>query len=277
METDANKAARHGLQPEHMLPRPRVLIVDDNPIHASAVKRALRDPTFTFGRLECEIDAVEDISTARQYLRQDSIDIYFLDLEISEKANEGLLDPSVGRAFVGDVVRATNAGILICSSLSEETEAADLLEIGADDYVEKTSSPDVIAARALSVWRRTIQSRPPDVDRSNLAHAGRAFRFGDWRLVVGNRLVSHIDGKTIKLSPTEHSFLRYLCAVPSHEIDSETFNIEVLERDPHKVQVRLDNFVHRLRKKFEGRLELSAQGGGIYKLFDVRNLPPSFG
>lgn len=276
MVADANKSPKRGLQPEHMLPRPRVLIVDDNPIHSSAIKRALRDPAFTFGRLECEIDAVEDISTARHYLRQDSIDIYFLDLEISEIANEGLLAPSVGKAFVRDVVQSTNAGVIVCSSLSEETEAADLLEIGADDYVEKTSAPDVIAARALSVWRRTLQSRPPDVEPSKLVHAGRTFRFGEWRLTVGNRLVRHINGQTVKLSPTEHSFLRYLCAVPSHEIDSETFNIEVLERDPHKVQVRLDNFVHRLRKKFGGQLDLGAQGGGFYKLFDVRELPPSF-
>jgi DNA-binding response OmpR family regulator len=276
MVVDANKSPKRGLQPEDMLPPPRVLIVDDNPIHASAVKRALRNPAFTFGRLKCEIDAVEDVSTARHYLRQDSIDIYFLDLEISEKANEGLLAPSVGRAFVRDVVQATNAGVIVCSSLSEETEAADLLEIGADDYVEKTSSPDVIAARALSVWRRTLQSRPPDAERSRLAHAGRTFRFGDWRIVVGNRLVTHLDGQAIKLSPTEHSFLRYLCAVPSHDIDSETFNIEVLDRDPHKVHVRLDNFVHRLRKKFGGRLELAAQGGGIYKLFDVQELLASF-
>jgi len=265
-------ASRHGHSPDDVFPRPRILIVDDNLIHASAIKRALRDPSSTIGRLKCEIDVVEDLTTARQYLRDDSIDIYFLDLEISEKAGEGLLHASVGRDFVRDVVKATNAGVIICSSFAAETEAAGLLEAGADDYVEKTSAPDVIAARTLSVWRRTLQSRPANSQAVKFAHVGKTFALNDWRFVVGNREVTNIDGATVKLSPTEHAFLRYLCAVEGHSINSETFNIDVLDRDRHKVHVRLDNFVHRLRKKFDGRIELTSQGDGAYKLLDVREL-----
>jgi DNA-binding response OmpR family regulator len=192
--------------PEGMFPRPRILIVDDNPIHASAVKRALRDPSSTIGRLKSEIDVVEDVTSARRYLREDSIDIYFLDLEISEKAGEGLLHASVGKDFVRDVVKTTNAGVIICSSFAAETEAAELLEVGADDYVEKTSAPDVIAARTLSVWRRTLQSRPANSQTAKFAHVGKTFALNDWRFVVGNRTVTNIDGATVKLSPTEHAF-----------------------------------------------------------------------
>src|ERR1700686_1005063 len=247
------KAPGQEHSPEDMFPRPRILIVDDNPIHASAIKRALRDPSSTIGRLNCEIDVVEDLTTARQYLREDSVDIYFLDLEISEKAGEGLLHASVGKDFVRDVVKTTNAGVIVCSSFAAETEAAELLEVGADDYVEKTSAPDVIAARTLSVWRRTLQSRPANPQTVKFAHAGKTFAFSDWRFVVGNRTVTNIEGATVKLSPTEHAFLRYLCAVDDHSINSEIFNIDVLDRDQHKVHVRLDNFIHRLRKKFDGR------------------------
>jgi DNA-binding response OmpR family regulator len=261
--------------PEDVLPSPRILIVDDNPTHASAVKRALRDPSSLIGRLKCEIDVVEDLATARQYLCEDSIDIYFLDLEISESAGEGLLHPSVGKDFVRDVVKTTNAGVIVCSSFPAETESAELLEVGADDYVEKTSAPDVIAARALSVWRRTLQSRPANSQTVKLTHVGRTFVFNDWRFVVGNRTVATLEGETVKLSPTEHAFLRYLCAVDGHTIDTEIFNIDVLDRDQHKVHVRLDNFVHRLRKKFAGRLELTSQGEGVYKLLDVRELKPT--
>lgn len=260
---------------ENMLPSPRILIVDDNLAHASAVKRALRDQSSVLGRLRCEIEVVEDLVGARQYLREDSIDIYFLDLEISEKAGEGLLDPSVGRAFVSDVVRTTNAGVVVCSSLSHETEAAALLEAGADDYVEKTSSPDIIAARTLSVWRRTLQSRPEESRALRLAHVGRTFILSGWRFVVGNRTLTNFEGSSIKISPTEHAFLRYLAAVDGHLIDSEIFNIDVLDRDQHKVHVRLDNFIHRLRKKLGGELEIIPQGNGYYKLLDVREIKPT--
>jgi DNA-binding response OmpR family regulator len=261
---------------ENMLPSPRILIVDDNPAHGSGIKRALRDSSSVIGRLKCEIDVVEDVATARQYLREDSVDIYFLDLEISERAGEGLLHASVGKGFVRDVVKTTNAGVIICSSFAAETEAAALLEVGADDYVEKTSAPDVIAARALSVWRRTLQSRPAGSTAIKFAHVGRTFVLNDWHFVVGNRSITNIDGTSVKISPTEHAFLRHLCAVDGHTIDSETFNIDVLDRDQHKVQVRLDNFIHRLRKKFDGKLELTSQGDGIYKLLDVRELKPVF-
>jgi DNA-binding response OmpR family regulator len=261
--------------PEEMLPSPRILIVDDNPAHASAVKRALRDPSSILGRLKCEIEAVEDLATARKYLHEDSIDIYFLDLEISEYAGEGLLHASVGKAFVRDVVRITNAGVVVCSSLSHETEAAALLEAGADDYVEKAYGPDIIAARTLSVWRRTLQSRPHASQALKLAHAGRTFIFSGWHFVVGNRTLTNAEGIEIKLSPTEHAFLRYLSAVDDHSINSEIFNVDVLDRDQHKIHVRLDNFIYRLRKKFGDKLAIISQGDGFYKLLDVKEIKPT--
>jgi DNA-binding response OmpR family regulator len=257
---------------EDMLPSPRILIVDDNPAHASGVKRALRDPSSILGRLKCEIEVVEDLVTARKYLREDSIDIYFLDLEISEYAGEGLLHPSVGKAFVRDVVRMTNAGVVVCSSLAHETEAAALLEAGADDYVEKAYGPDVIAARTLSVWRRTLQSRPDASRVLKLAHVGRTFILSGWHFVVGNRTLTNAEGASIKLSPTEHAFLRYLSAVDGHSINSEIFNVDVLDRDRHKVHVRLDNFIYRLRKKFGDKLEITSQRDGVYKLHDIKEI-----
>lgn len=263
-------------RPEDNLPAPKILIVDDNPVHASAVKRVLRDPSLSVGRLRPEIDAVEDLVTARQYLSEDSIDIYVLDLGITEKAGEGPPDIDVGRKFVRDVVQATNAGIVICSTFPAETEAAGLLEAGADDYVEKAYGSDIIAARVYSVWRRTLQSRRDASKTIKLAHAGRTFAFSGWRFVSGSRVLTNTEGSSVKLSPTEHAFVRYLVTVEGHSIDSEIFNIEVLDRDRHKTPIRLDNFVYRLRKKFDDRIELTAQGSGIYKLLDVKELKPQF-
>jgi DNA-binding response OmpR family regulator len=273
------------LRPEDQLPAPRILIVDDIPTHSSTVKRLLRDPSSNIGRLKPEIDVVEDLATARVYLEEDSIDIYVLDLELAERAGAGLLDISIGKNFVEDVVHATNAGIVIYSSFPEKVEAADLLEAGADDYVEKAFDTDisassltkiigsnVLAARIYSVWRRILQSRREASESIKLAHVGRAFSFSGWRFVVGNRTLTDAQGATIKLSPTEHSFLRYLVTVSNHSIDSQIFNIEVLDRDPHKPPVRLDNFIYRLRTKLAQRIELTRQGDGAYKLLDLREL-----
>jgi DNA-binding response OmpR family regulator len=270
-----NVTTDHRRLPDNMLAPPRILIVDDNPIHASLVKRALQDQSTKIGRLRCEIDVVEDLATARKYLLDDSIDIYFLDLELSEIAGDGVVDISVGSTFVHDVVEATNAGIIICSTFAAETEAARLLELGADDYVEKAYGDDEIAARTYSVWRRTIRSRPKSAKAHRFAHNGRKFVFSGWHFVVGNRTLTNAQGAELKISPTEHAFLTYLVVVDGNSIDSETFNVDVLDRDQHRMPIRLDNFVYRLRKKFSGKLELDSQGGGIYKLFDVRELKPT--
>lgn len=256
------------------LPSPRILIVDDNPIHASNVKRVLMDSSWSIGKLRPVVDAVEDLTTARAYLRDDSIDIYILDLEVNEKIGEGAPSPLIGAQFVRDVVAATNAGVVVCSTYPASTEAAELLESGADDYVEKAYSADLIAARVYSVWRRTLQGRR-DTSRSiKFAHAGRAFLVDCWRFVVGNRVLTDSEGNSVKLSPTEHAFLRYLVTVDDHSVDSEIFNIEVLDRDRHKTPIRLDNFVYRLRQKFGGRIEIAPQGNGAYKLLAVRELKP---
>jgi len=254
-----------------VFPSPRILIVDDDLIHASAVKRALRAPITAIGRLKCEIDIVDDLNSARIYLQDDTIDIYFLDLNISEKVGEGPLHAEVGKAFVRDVVRTTNAGVIVCSSYSAATEASGLLEDGADDYVEKNSGLDTIAARTLSVWRRVLHSRLNNSKGMKHAHTGRTFAFGGWRFVVGNRIITNAS-TSIRVSATEHAFLRYLCAIEDHAINEEIFNIDVLDRDRHKTPMRLDNFVHRLRKKFDGEIELTSQGGGFYRLLNVREL-----
>lgn len=256
---------------ENVLPSPRILIVDDNLIHSSAIKRALVEPVTIIGRLKCEVDVVDDLNSARVYLKDDAIDIYFLDLEISEKIGEGPFNPDVGKAFVRDVVRTTNAGIIVCSSLPAEREASGLLEDGADDYVDKNSGLETIAARTLSVWRRVLYSRPNSSKHLKYTQTGRTFVFGDWHFVVGSRLVTSAS-TSIRISATEHAFLRYLCAVESHEINEEIFNIDVLDRDQYKIRMRLDNFIHRLRKKFDGNIELTSQGGGFYRLLNVREL-----
>jgi DNA-binding response OmpR family regulator len=259
---------------EYELPAPRILIVDDEIHQASSIKRALRDSTSVIGRLKCEIDAADDLITARQYLAEDSIDIYILDLKLSEKAGEGPSDISVGKDFVADVSRGTNAGIVVYSTFPAETESSALLETGADDYIEKTSSPDIIAARVLSVWRRTIQSRATESKSIKLAHVGRTFDLNGWQFTIGERILTNIDGAKIKITATEHAFLRYLVAIEDHTIDGETFNIDVLDRDRYKTPVRLDNFVYRLRKKISDRIQIVSQGAGRYKLLDVKELKP---
>lgn len=269
-----NRTVLH--RPEDMLPAPRILIVDDNDEDTANIKRVLRAPGSTLGRLKCKIESVRDVVSARSYLRDDSIDIYFLDLDIWECEGEGL-GTEIGKAFVRDVVDGTNAGIIVCSVRAMEKEGVPLLEYGADDYVDKSFGYEIIPSRTLSLWRRALLNRPSNSHERRPAHLGRAFLLGNWRFVVGNRIVTNKDGGSIKLSITEHAFLRHICVVDDHMINSDILNIEVLGRDSSRTQVRLDNFVDRLRERFSETLELYSQGrNGFYKLLNVQELKPIF-
>lgn len=261
-------------RPEHVLPPARVLIVDDKEEYVVAIEKALRHPESTIGKMNNQIISVRNVGDARNYLRHDAIDLYFLDLEIAEKAGQGI-NEEIGKAFVRDVVNGTNAGIIVCSGYHDQ--AAELLEYGADDFIGKPFGSKIVAAKALAVWRRALFGRPASCRERQQAHQGRTFLLGNWRFVIGERTVTNKNGGSIRLSITEHAFLRHICVVEDHVISSDILNVEVLERDPHGPQVRLDNFVDRLKGKFLETLELSSQGRtGFYKLYDVQELKPTY-
>jgi DNA-binding response OmpR family regulator len=252
--------------PEDMAAAPRILIVDDDEADSEKIAAALTDPKSKIGRLGCEITKVKDVEGARAYLKRDCIDLYFLDLEISERWWEPLRKET-GRAFVQSVVDSSNAGIIVCSNLPIDEEAPPLIDYGADDYVEKSYGFSVIAPRAISVWRRIQGARPRQ------SHVGRTFLIGNWKFTVGKREITDNKGISRRLSITEHVFLRHLCVVQDHLVNSEIFNLEVLRREKDDTQVRLDVFVPRLRAKFDNTIDLLPQGrSGFYKLLEVREV-----
>ncbi|WP_158091575.1 response regulator transcription factor [Bradyrhizobium canariense] len=253
--------------PADVMRAPRILIVDDDKADADRIGTALKNPLTKIGQLDCKIEWVNDVASARQYLEKDDIDLYFLDLDISEYWGKPT-DKETGKAFVKAVINNTNAGIIVCSNLPIDEEAPPLIEYGADDYVEKSYGFMAIAPRAMSVWRRTHTGR-----RSKQSHSGRRFRIGNWTFTIGDRQITDRLGISKRLSITEHIFLRHLCAVEGHAIDSEVFNIEVLRREKGDKHVRLDVFVPRLRAKLNNMIDLVPQGRtGIYKLLDVEEV-----
>src|SRR5262249_25795457 len=120
-----------------VLRAPRILIVDDDEADAHRITAALRAQSSKIGKLDCEIAWVKDVASAREHLEKDDIDLYFLDLDVSERWWEPTCKET-GKAFVKAVIDGTNAGIIVCSNLPIDEEAPPLIDYGADDYVEKS-------------------------------------------------------------------------------------------------------------------------------------------
>ena len=261
---------------------PRILIVEDDELCSLRLFAALSAWEMPLRNGRCIVECVPDIASARKYLAADSIDIYIIDLILSEHASTDIGSDNVGKGFTKEVAQKSNAGIIIYSSLPAETEEAVLLSEGADDYIQKIDGlndhkqrnavDDRIKARVLSVWRRIALTRPK-LSRA-FAHTNRVFLIENWRFVVGNRVLQDRDGNVIKLSQTEHAFLRYICTVEDHEIDVAIFNAEILNRQPFEHVNRIDNFIYRLRKKLGGTGQLVSIRDGRYKLVDPIELKP---
>lgn len=240
---------------------PKVLIVEDNLKYAIELLRCFKaaGPEFI------DADAAPDFDTALQYVHEDTIDIYIVDLKL------GLTEDSEkGIKLVEKILETTKAGVIVHSSIPAEREAVPLLMLGADDYVEKPVKAEILRAKILALWRR-IQLTRPSYSKS-LAHTGRIFAIGKWRLVIGSRELKSDDDEKVKISSTEHALLRHLCVVLDHEIDRETFNVTILGRRPLEQDKRIDNFVYRLRHKLGGSLQLKSMKDGTLKLMDVQEI-----
>jgi DNA-binding response OmpR family regulator len=253
-----------------LLPRaPEVLIVEDNSELAVGLMNVLEDWEIENVQGRCKAHIATNIERALSYLRDDRIDIYIVDL-ILDIAQP---DRKIGAEFIGNIVAETKAGIIVLTSLNEtDDEASNLLRQGADDYIRKPTELDHVRARVEALWRRIQYVRPSM--RGLHTHNNREFLLGNWRFVIGSRILSNSAGETLRLSPTEHAFLRHLCATENHECDVVSFNVEVLGRKSHQENMRVDNLVYRLRNKLGEDLQLLSNEG-MYRLLHVKEITSS--
>ena len=250
-----------------LLPRaPEILIVEDDARLAVALVNAFEDWETKKLHGRCKAHIALTVDRARSFLSDDSIDIYVVDLILDEAQP----DRRIGAEFIADIVARTKAGIIVFTSLGEaDAKATELLRQGADDYIRKPADLIYVLARVEALWRRTQYVRP--TTRGLHTHNNREFILGSWRFAIGSRILSNSEGDKLKLSPTEHAFLRYLCVNEMHECDVATFNVEVLGRETHEENMRVDNLVYRLRTKLGNNLELVANDGK-YRLLQVKEI-----
>lgn len=144
----------------------RVLIVDDEPAHAEAIKRAL----LTSGRIK-EIRMTGSLRGYREIIKDFVPDIAMLDLNLPDgRAVEVLTAPAEAAPFPA----------LVMTSYGNEEIAVEALKAGAIDYIVKSAeafatSPRIID-RALREWdllqerKRVDEARQATVEMLHLCN-----------------------------------------------------------------------------------------------------------
>lgn len=209
--------------PSPLKPRPRSLIVDDDP----DIRRLIRS---LLGRAH-ESRSAASGAEALKILEDWPADMIILDLVMH----------GIDGFVVCQRVREHSAiPILVLSACQGETDKVRALDLGADDYMTKPFSRDELMARIRALLRRSIQKvvTPPVYDDGHL------------RIDFGRRLVV-VKGQEIHMTPTEYALLVELAGNANMLMMHTDLLQRVWGRGYRNELDYLRVFVRRIRRKIE--------------------------
>jgi two-component system OmpR family response regulator len=219
----------------------RVLLVEDEPSLAETVERALRRAGFA---VDVAADGVDGLHQAREFV----YDALVLDVMLP-----GLSGLDVLRDLRS---RGQWAPVLILTARDDSKDIAAALDLGADDYLTKPFSLEVLVARLRALLRRGAPERPVVLNA------------GDLRLDPALRRCERA-GQQVALTAREFAVLEFLLRRAGEVVPKATVLEHVwdtnFDGDPNIVEV----YVGYLRKKVDapfGRRSIETVRGAGYRL-----------
>ncbi|GAB3297290.1 response regulator [Epidermidibacterium keratini] len=199
----------------------RVLVVEDEPYMATAIRDGLRLEAIA-------ADLAGDGDTALELLSINSYDIAVLDRDIPGPSGD-----EIARRIVAS---GSGMPILMLTAADRIDDKAAGFELGADDYLTKPFAFKELVLRLRALDRRRAHSRPPVLEVAGL-------RLDPFRREV------YRDGKYVALTRKQFAVLEVLVGADGGVVSAE----ELLERawdenaDPFTNAVRIT--VSALRKR----------------------------
>jgi two-component system KDP operon response regulator KdpE len=121
-----------------------------------------------------------------------------------------------GFELISRLREKTRAALIVVSVMPGERDKVRALDLGADDYVVKPFGIDELEARIRAVLRR----------QAALAQTDTVLRRGALEINLATRDVT-VEGREVKLTPTEYELLRYLAVHAGKPITHSTLLREV--------------------------------------------------
>ena len=222
----------------------RILVVEDERRLAASLRSGFEAEGFA-------VDTAYDGQEGLWYARENPYDLILLDIML----------PVVNGYKVCEALRAEEnwTPILMLTAKDGDWDQIEALDTGADDYVTKPFSFQVLLARVRSLVRRGAAERPA------------VLAVGDLVLDPASRVVAR-GGTEIALTSREFALLEFLMrrrgdVVTKSDILSHVWDY-AFEGDPNIVEV----YVGRLRRKVDrpfGRADIETLRGSGYRLRDT--------
>jgi DNA-binding response OmpR family regulator len=201
----------------------RILVIDDDPAVTSVLKRSLAYEGFT---VETASSGGDGLAIARERLP----DLVILDVMM----------PGMDGLAVLERLRAADPQlpVLLLTAKDDPADQVEGLERGADDYVVKPFTIEVLLARVRALLRRHQADRPE------------VLRFADLSLDTAGRRARR-SGREIDLTSTEYDLLRQFLEHPRRVLPKDFLMDRVWGYDFGGSTNVLEVYVKQLRQKLE--------------------------
>ena len=195
------------------------------------------------------IDQAATPDAALEALRRRSYNLVILELAASD------FD---GSDLCRRVVERHGPPVLVWSARAAPLDQVAGLELGAEDYLAKTAHPLELLARARTILRRGLATRP------QAANSGPQLAPGSWIFDDRVNSLRSWRGGRVWLRPASSGLLAVLCARPREPISRDDL-LPAVSRGAEEVAARtVDVVVSRLRRSLE------ACDGGGYLIRTIR-------
>jgi DNA-binding response OmpR family regulator len=220
----------------------RILVVEDEPKIASAIKRGLEQEGFS-------VDVVEDGDSGLSYGRSGDYDALILDWMLP-----GSLD---GKAICEQLRNeGSKAPILMLTARDSVGARVAGLNGGADDYLAKPFSFDELIARVHALLRR-----PAGLQETKLTT-------GKLSLEPATKVVAY-GAKPVRLTAKEFSLLEYLLRHKGRVVSKDELITHVWSDDddilPNTVEVYVGYLRNKIDRPFKAAVVQTIRGFG-YKI-----------
>lgn len=219
----------------------RVLLIEDDVTIARLLKEGLEDELYA-------VDVVHDGNEGYRTAVADEYDVIILDIMLP-----GMNGYEVCRALRND---GNKTPILMLTARDAERDIVEGLDTGADDYLAKPFSFDVLLARIRALLRR------PNEKLEEI------LQVGDLKLDPSSKKVTRAS-QEINLTAKEYGVLEYLMRNKGKVLSKEQIISHVWDFDADVLPNNVELFIMFLRRKidkpFKSKLIHTVSGFG-YKL-----------
>lgn len=201
----------------------RVLVVEDEHRIAQAVAQGLEQENYA-------VDIAYDGEAGLDTARADEYDVIVMDVMM----------PKLSGIEVCQALRAegNHTPILLLTAKSQSSDIVDGLDAGADDYLSKPFSFDVLLARVRALLRRPADSL------TNILEVD------DLKLDLVKRTVERGD-QDVKLSGKEYAILEYLMRNKGRILSKNNIISHVWDFDADVLPNNVEVFITYLRNKID--------------------------